>query len=230
LKDSPSLERWKRAQAAELEWWKNWRKLPFYRNHSFPVFWKDTVHALLGEEVDAFRGVIVEVGCGPHGIVRYLFDNARIKIGIDPLICEFADRPGPRAQTTYAAAIGEKISVRDAASDLVFCINVLDHVMDPNQILQEIRRILKPGGKLVLEVHTFPAVLLPLLIFDRPHTFHWSEREVRRLVKDAGFSILKTRSVPFPIDLPWQTLFHPGHWKYAFGKLFMRLSYFDCQK
>lgn len=222
--------RWQQAQAAELKWWQEWRRLPFYRNHSFPEYWTTVLTDLMGDMESVTPEVIVEVGCGPHGVVRYLFKKSRLKLGIDPLIRKFQDSPRPDAQTAYAAGVGENIPIRDNSVDLVLCINVLDHVMDADQILGEIRRILKPGGKLVLEVHTFPRVLTPFLMLDHPHTFHWTRSDIERMVKRTGLAALRTRAREFPIELSWKSLLNPGHWKYFFGRRFMRLSYVYCEK
>jgi ubiquinone/menaquinone biosynthesis C-methylase UbiE len=226
----PNRLRWERAQAAELRWWQNWSHLPFYRNHSFQEHWTRVVSELIGDPESVPPCTIVEVGCGPHGIVRYLFKNARFKLGVDPLLCRFNDGPGSDCRTGFVAAVGEAIPVKDEVADLVFCINVLDHVMDADQILREIWRILKPGGKFLLEVHTFPRILTPVMFFDRPHTFHWSHSDATKMAKKAGYRILEMKTERFPIELSLASWFNPGHWKYIFGKMFMRLSYVYCEK
>ena len=222
--------RWQQAQAAEVEWWQNWTRLPFYRTHSFPNYWSRALTGLLGDLETLKPGVVVEIGCGPHGVVRYLFDSAQVKLGIDPLIHQFRERPSPKAQTTYAAAIGESIPVKDNSVDLVVCVNVLDHVMDADRILGETRRLLKPEGSLVLELLTFPPVLKPFLFFDPAHTAHWTERDLRGLIERAGFRVNASQSLRFPAELTWRSVFTPAHWKYAFGKAFLRLSWMDCSR
>jgi ubiquinone/menaquinone biosynthesis C-methylase UbiE len=224
------LIRWRQAQVAELKWWNGWRQLPFYANHSFPEYWETVMTDVLGDFQSLAPDVVVEVGCGPHGVVRYLFEKARLKVGVDPLIRQFQERPGANAQTVYVAGVGENIPISENCADLVFCINVLDHVIDADQILREVRRILKPGGTLVLEVHTFPGLLKPFLVFDHPHTFHWTEHDVHRMAERAGFSIQKTTQRAFPIEPSWKSLLIPTHWKYVFGKRFMRLSYVRGKK
>lgn len=226
----PSRIRWEDAQAAELAWWENWSRMPFYRDYSFPERWTNLVSGLIGDPETLPRSTIVEVGCGPHGIVRYVFGEAHLKVGIDPLACRFKDRPSAGKGSSYIAATGEKLPLADETADLVFCMNVLDHVIDADQILREIRRILKPGGRLALEVHTFPRPLTPFMFFDRPHTYHWSRDQVIKMVRDAGYAILVSETEAFGIDLSWASWFKPAHWKYVFGKLFMRLSYVYCEK
>jgi hypothetical protein len=130
-------KRWQEAQRAELDWWQNWRRLPFYTNHSFENNWRTVLSHFLTPSEMSDAKTIIEVGTGPHGVVRYLFEDASIKIGLDPLLCRFDERPRPDKNTCYVAAVGEFLPVRDAAADLVVCINVLDHVMDAGQILRE---------------------------------------------------------------------------------------------
>ncbi len=221
-------KRWQEAQRAELDWWQNWRRLPFYTNHSFENNWRKVLSHFLTPSEMSNAQTIIEVGTGPHGVVRYLFEDASIKIGLDPLLCRFDERPRPNKNTCYVAAVGEFLPVRDAAADLVVCINVLDHVMDAGQILGEIRRVLKPNGRLLLEIHTFPKIFTPIMFLDHPHTYHWSWSGMLQLVRDGGFEIITTRQFPFPVTIPLKSWAMPNHWKYIFGKHFMRLSYVYC--
>ena len=54
----------------------------------------------------------------------------------------------------------------DASFDAVFMMEVLEHVTEPQQALSEIRRILKPGGRLILSV----PFIFPL--HDEPHDYY----------------------------------------------------------
>ena len=81
--------------------------------------------------------------------------------------------------------------------DIVFCIEVLEHVSNPYFVLREIHRILKPGGRLVLSVpnpYHFKEILWNLLrVKDRQgHLFSWTRQTMERFSQVVGFSLEKT--------------------------------------
>ena len=81
--------------------------------------------------------------------------------------------------------------------DIVFCIEVLEHVTNPYFVLREIHRILKPGGRLVLSVpnpYHFKEILWNLLrVKDRQgHLFSWTRQTMERFSQVVGFSLEKT--------------------------------------
>jgi SAM-dependent methyltransferase len=47
----------------------------------------------------------------------------------------------------------EAIPVEDASFDVVLCIQVLEHVPDPAAAVRELRRIVRPGGRVLLSTH-----------------------------------------------------------------------------
>jgi SAM-dependent methyltransferase len=60
---------------------------------------------------------------------------------------------------------------QDDSFDVVFSIYVLEHVTDPKQLVEEIRRVLKPGGVfLALTPNRYHYV--PLIAMLTPHSFH----------------------------------------------------------
>jgi len=94
--------------------------------------------------------VTVEVGPGPVG-----FPDAcpsRVSIGVDPLVERYAKHGLllPDSPAIYVVAGAEQIPFLSASADLVLARNTLDFVDDPSQALGELRRILRPSGRLVL--------------------------------------------------------------------------------
>ena len=71
-------------------------------------------------------------------------------IGIDPSAASL-EIAGAHAAAgglgiDYRAGTGEHLPVEDASADIVYCVDVLEHVNDLDAVIGETARILKPGG------------------------------------------------------------------------------------
>jgi SAM-dependent methyltransferase len=88
---------------------------------------------------------ILEVGSGAHGIVFGL--GVGFTVGVDPLAVHYR-RLFARMQKGSAtvAALGEELPFADASFDAVLSDNVIDHAGRPFAILDEMVRVLRPGG------------------------------------------------------------------------------------
>jgi SAM-dependent methyltransferase len=91
--------------------------------------------------------------------------------------------------------------------DLITLIFVLEHIGDPVVFLANLKRYLKPGGRLVIVV---PNVLDPLLAFYRipqfaefyyciEHLFYYSPRTLGRVLEQAGFAGTPEAVQEYPI-------------------------------
>jgi ubiquinone/menaquinone biosynthesis C-methylase UbiE len=102
--------------------------------------------------------------------------------------------------------------------DLVVSIEVIEHIQPDEipQFLAEIRRVLRPGGGLVL---TTPTVNLPL---NDKHYQHFTEEKLRQLLSAAGFSVVEVKGFgkalsPSINKLYKKVLSLPGCWRLAKG-------------
>jgi len=136
----------------KYKWREEWKKL--YREY---------LRTFLEISNSFPESVVVDVGCGPVGIITVL--EAKEKIGIDPLIDEYKKRFDMEPDVRYINAKGEEIPLQDGYADVVFCVNTLNHVQNPDKVLSEIARILKPKGRLYFDVHD------NLLSIGHPHLF-----------------------------------------------------------
>lgn len=83
----------------------------------------------------------------------------------------------------------ERTGLHDAAFDLVLCTQVLEHCDAPWEAVREIRRILRPGGHLLVSV--------PHVWFFHPHPAdHWrfTQQGLVRLCQQAGLEVVELRS------------------------------------
>jgi SAM-dependent methyltransferase len=94
----------------------------------------------------------LEVGCGAHGLI-FFFDAAE-RVGVDPLADHYRSLfPAWQDRARTIASGGEALPLEDASFDVVLCDNVVDHAENPRLIVEEIARVLKPGGALFFTVN-----------------------------------------------------------------------------
>ena len=112
--------------------------------------------ALLDE---AFAGhhdlAILDAGCGTGGNARFLRRYGRVA-GID-LAADALTLGGPRVPGALARASVLDLPFADSSFDLVTSFDVLYHraVPDETRALCEVRRVLKPGGRLLIRLPAY---------------------------------------------------------------------------
>jgi SAM-dependent methyltransferase len=98
-----------------------------------------------------FEGkVVLDIGPGPLGFPDAC--PARVSIGLDPLAERYAQHGLllPDSPALYLSTGAEHIPLVSGSVDVVLARNSLDHVDDPEQVLSEVQRVLRPGGTLIL--------------------------------------------------------------------------------
>lgn len=104
------------------------------------------------------RGDVFELGCG-GGLNQQFYDVSAVKTyaGIDPhdglldRAREAANAKGWPADIRQG--VGEDIPFASGSFDTVVCTFTLCSVEDPDRVLSEMRRILKPGGQALFLEH-----------------------------------------------------------------------------
>lgn len=93
---------------------------------------------------------ILDLGCGMGGLATALaLAGARVQaLDFNSQYCRITQLRGRRYSLDLSPvnATGEALPFRDAQFDVIVCLDVLEHVEDPEKLLSEISRCLKPGG------------------------------------------------------------------------------------
>jgi len=97
---------------------------------------------------------ILEIGCGPLCLCRSLAHKCITYL--DPMVDDFRRLfPGELPEEgEYLATTAERISKPNASYDIITCLNTIPHTLNPELIMNEIERLLKPEGRLILAILT----------------------------------------------------------------------------
>lgn len=127
------------------------------------------------------RGFVLDIGCATKWPVK-LLPSSSYYIGIDFLYTAenwYKTRPD-----VYGDA--QKLPIANSSIDSVLLLDVLEHLQNHDQALNEIFRVLKTSGALILQVpYLYP-------IHDAPRDYRrWSKFGLKELASRHGFVIEK---------------------------------------
>jgi len=116
-------------------------------------------------------GQILDVGCGVGSVVHAVAARAADAYGIDP--CEPAIEQARGGPGTFQIAEATALPFEDASFDAVGSFTVLEHTSEPEAVLREMVRVLRPGGRIVVACPNFLRVV-------GLSAHHWHNRGARR--------------------------------------------------
>lgn len=167
----------------------------------------------LRKRIGKFREItaddkLIEVGSGAHGHVFWF--GCKNSVGVDPLAVDYKNLlPAWQTAAPTVAAFGENLPFPSEEFDIVISDNVIDHAAHPLGVLDEIVRILKPGGLLYFTVNVHhklydlasrahgmwnAAGLKVELSAFADHTVHFTESQIRKAVRKLPIQILDESS------------------------------------
>ena len=106
---------------------------------------------------------------------------------IEPIVKDYVGldmRPGSGVDVVASAS---NIPLDSKTFDTVICLDMLEHCDRPYQAIQEIFRVIKPGGYLYL------ATVFNFIIHDYPSDYwRFTPNCLRLLLEEAGFDVIET--------------------------------------
>jgi SAM-dependent methyltransferase len=126
-----------------------------------------------------FRGALVlDAGAGNSPYKRH-FSHTRYESA------DFCQVDKEYGEITYVCDL-TTIPVEDNRFDLVLCSQVLEHIPEPEKVLKELFRVLKPGGTLWLTAPLFYEE------HETPYDFYrYTQYGLKYLLKETGFSVTR---------------------------------------
>ncbi|RST56038.1 class I SAM-dependent methyltransferase [Variovorax sp. MHTC-1] len=174
----------------------------------------DARAGLLAVAVPASGERVLDVACGT-GLVAfeaaYAVGPAGTVLGVD-LSGQMVEAARLRASKKALASVrfarmdAENLALPDASFDLALCALGLMYVPDPERAVREMRRVLRPGGRMVLAVwgersrcgwaDVFPIVDAEVASEVCPLFFRLGQRDtLARLCAGAGFEAVEERRI-----------------------------------
>jgi len=145
------------------------------------------------------RPRILDVGCGTGANLLMLSqygDAEGVDISEDALaFCR------ERGLANVKLGAAEKLPYEDGTFDLVTALDVVEHMDDDLAGLREMRRVLRPGGRVLLFVPTF-MFLWGVQDDVSNHRRRYRLPELQRVLEQAGFEIERTTYANITFFLP----------------------------
>lgn len=87
----------------------------------------------------------------------------------------------------------------DAAMDVAICHHALEHVLEPAKVLAELRRLLRPGGRLLVAVPFEKERRYRRFRPAEPnhHLYSWNPQTLGNLIGETGFELRQTQLARF---------------------------------
>lgn len=134
--------------------------------------------SFLNDNARFIKGEVIDIGCGSAKYKSLILDFPAVKnyTGLDFFRGEAAD---------IVADLNKKLPIENNKYDSALCISVLEHLLEPQFALDEIYRILKPGGHLLLATPwIYP-------FHGEPHDyFRYSRFALKYMLEKSGFKII----------------------------------------
>lgn len=146
------------------------------------------IEHLLNPSVD-----VLEVGCSSGEFLNLIRNRVRSACGVELVPHDIQTARRRYGLTVYDCPV-EELSL-DRSFDLIIAFQTFEHVPLPNECLQSLHRMLRAGGRLILEVPNVKEPLLSLyhvdvfmrFYFVRQHLFYYSQETLPRMLAKNGF-------------------------------------------
>lgn len=175
--------------------------------------WNDAEYERHFDGLLRLGDVVLDVGCGDARAYQLrMLQTVGALYGID-VSAEAVAKASARGVWAQVHDLSQPLPYPDGMFDRVVCFEVLEHLFDPKFAVQEMARVLKPGGLLLVSVPNAGYVRDRLLAFFRgeveagvtDYTNPWKAPHIRffnrrRLVAMLGAARLKVRSVKSKSD------------------------------
>jgi ubiquinone/menaquinone biosynthesis C-methylase UbiE len=191
-------KRWQVAQKNEQDFWENDWKGDLDKNEELSKKYWDFHVNILNKHVEISDNTkILEIGGAVTPMVNFIEKGE--KYSLDPLMDYFKEKFDLKKGINYITAKGEDIPFEDKTFDIVLITNVIDHVHNYKDVLNEIKRVLKDDGLVYLSVDCHMHLLKLYKDYkekigygDACHPHAFTLKSARKSLRSIGFEIIES--------------------------------------
>lgn len=156
------------------------------------------------------RARVLEIGCGTGAVIRVLADHPDVAeaVGVDPsgvFIAKAREMGTALGDVAFEVGDGRALRFADRDFDAVVLHTALCHIPEPERVLAEASRVLRPGGTLAVCDGDYATITVALGDSDPLQCCVeavkaafindlWLVRRLPALLLSAGFQLLSSRS------------------------------------
>lgn len=165
---------------------------------------------------------VLDLGCGTGTLIQQLIHLTPTAIfhGLDTSVemLNIAKQKLPKS-VTLSSGRADTLPFPDDSFDLVVSTNAFHYLRSPANVIQEVKRVLKPAGRLVItdwchDYWTCRICDFFLRLFNPAHFRTYGVSECQRILQDEGLQEILIEK--YKIDWHWgmmtaQSVSYPGH-------------------
>ena len=144
---------------------------------------------------------LLDIGCGTGAFLKVAKDNGWVVTGVEP---DRDARTIANAITENAVHNTEKLSeLKNQCFDVITLWHVLEHLPNLEEQVSLLKRLLKPGGTLIIAVPNYKSYDAAYYknfwaAYDVPrHLWHFSQTAIKRLFRTEDLKVVKTLPMIF---------------------------------
>lgn len=118
--------------------------------------------------------LFVDLGCGDRYLMQCVEELGLVYRGFDISDCDL---------------LSEQVPLQSSSADYVVAYSLIEHLNDPDNFLNEARRILKPGGVFILETPNWTYSAADFFN-DYTHCKPYTPASLKAICTDYGFEVL----------------------------------------
>lgn len=142
----------------------------------------------------SFNDVILDIGCAAGGFLKYLHNKGYKNLNGVDVSKSYVQANANQNEYKVKYGTAEALPFKDGTFDLVMMDQVLEHVVDPNNVFNEVNRVLKENGVFCISVpdaERYKDNPDCFWLIMREHIQHFDAAHLNYLSEINGFTLLE---------------------------------------